>query len=108
MNLGDSNAPAPPEPSTPRDEQHDPLLREVRLRSLRQRISDEQGEPSVARRLARIGVLGWIIVTPVLLGVFLGRWIDLRYDSGLYATGPLLMIGLGVGCWSAWKWMGTE
>lgn len=83
----------------------DPLLRETRLRGERHRARIAEGEPSVARRLAQIGVLGWMIVTPTLLGVLLGRWLDRQLASGLFCTGPLLLIGLAIGCWSAWKWM---
>ncbi|MES2531494.1 MAG: AtpZ/AtpI family protein [Pseudomonadota bacterium] len=85
----------------------DALLRETRLRSERHRASVAEGEPSVARRLAQIGVLGWMIVTPALLGLFLGRWLDGRFGSGIFCTAPLLLVGIGIGCGSAWKWMKT-
>ena len=85
----------------------DPLVQGVRLREARERRASREGEASVARRLAQIGVLGWIIVTPMLIGVFLGRWLDDSLHSGLFWTAPLLMIGLGLGCWSGWKWMGS-
>jgi ATP synthase protein I len=94
-----------PERATP-DE--DPLLEEVRLRAQRESDWLKNGEPSVARRLSQIGVLGWIIVTPMLIGVFLGRWIDGKLGTGLFWTAPLLMLGAALGCWSAWKWMKTE
>ena len=83
----------------------DPLVERVRLRGARHRRWLRDGEPSVARHLAQIGVLGWIIVVPMLLGVFAGRWLDDRLHSGLFWTAPLLMIGAALGCWSAWKWM---
>jgi ATP synthase protein I len=89
--------------STP--EEQDPLVRGVRLRSDRQRRGLREGDPSVARRLAQIGVLGWIIVVPMLIGVFVGRWLDQEFQSGLFCTAPLLMLGAALGCWSAWKWM---
>jgi ATP synthase protein I len=86
------------------DEQ-DALVKGVRLsRERRQRWLGE-GDPSVARRLAQIGVLGWIIVVPMLIGVFVGRWLDQTFKSGLLWTAPLLMLGVALGCWSAWKWM---
>jgi ATP synthase protein I len=50
-------------------------------------------------------VLGWIIVLPALLGVLLGRWLDRQFGTGLFCTAPLLMLGVALGCWSAWKWM---
>jgi ATP synthase protein I len=89
-----------PEPEPCED---DPLVKGVRLREKRRWLSE--GDPSVARRLAQIGVLGWIIVMPMLIGVFAGRWLDKTFNSGLFWTAPLLMLGLMLGCWSAWKWM---
>ena len=64
-----------------------------------------EGEPSFGRHLAQVGVLGWIIVVPTLLGMFLGRWLDHRFGTGIFWTGPLLLLGLVLGCWSAWRWM---
>jgi ATP synthase protein I len=63
------------------------------------------GDPSLGQQFARVGVLGWMIVTPLLLGVWLGRRLDAHFDSGIFWTSPLLLLGLAVGCWSAWKWM---
>jgi ATP synthase protein I len=83
----------------------DPLVDSARLRAERHRRWLREGDPSIARRLAQIGVLGWIIVTPMLIGIFVGRWLDGMFKSGLFCTGPLLMLGLALGCWSAWKWM---
>lgn len=83
----------------------DPLVQGARLRGARHRRWLEQGEPSVGRRLAQIGVLGWIIVTPMLLGMFGGRWLDRHFHSGLFWTAPLMLLGLALGCWSAWRWM---
>jgi ATP synthase protein I len=94
-----------PESATP---DGDPLLEEVRLRAQREVDWLKDGEPSVARRLSQIGVLGWIIVTPMLIGVFSGRWIDGKLGTGLFWTAPLLMLGAALGCWSAWKWMRNE
>lgn len=83
----------------------DPLAESVQLRSERHRRWIREGEPTVAKRLAQIGVLGWIVVTPMLLGLFTGRWLDREFSSGLFWTAPLLFLGLALGCWSAWRWM---
>ena len=85
----------------------DRLVEAVRLRGDRHRRWMRDGDPSVAHRLAQIGVLGWIIVVPMLLGVFAGRWLDRVFGSGLFCTAPLLLLGAALGCWSAWKWMQT-
>jgi ATP synthase protein I len=64
-----------------------------------------EGEPSVLRFVGQIGVLGWIIVTPTLIAMFIGRWLDHRLGSGIFWSAPLLLSGLVVGCWSAWRWI---
>ena len=62
-------------------------MKGVRLRGERNRRWLREGDPSVARRLAQIGVLGWIIVVPMLIGIFVGRWLDRTFNSGLFWTG---------------------
>jgi ATP synthase protein I len=52
-----------------------------------------------------IGVLGWLVVTPTLIGIFIGRWLDRTADSGIFWTVSLLFAGLCIGCWLAWKRM---
>lgn len=83
----------------------DPLVTEVRLRNAREARWLRDGEGSVTRRLAQIGVLGWITVIPILIGIFAGRWLDDRNHSGIFWTAPLLMLGAALGCWSAWRWI---
>jgi len=92
----------PPE-SEPDDQ--DSLVKEARLRGERHQRWLREGAPSVARQLARIGVLGWIIVIPILIGVFVGHWLDQKFNSGAFWTAPLLMLGGVLGYYSAWKWM---
>jgi len=83
----------------------DPLVKGARLRSERNQRWLRDGDASVVRRLSQIGVLGWMIVVPMLIGMFAGRWMDRTFHSGLFWTAPLLLLGAALGCWSAWKWM---
>ncbi|MDO5706514.1 MAG: AtpZ/AtpI family protein [Paracoccus sp. (in: a-proteobacteria)] len=62
-------------------------------------------EPSLSRRFGQIGVLGWIIVGPVLLGVVAGRWLDRWLGTGITLTAALLMGGAVLGLWLALRWM---
>lgn len=70
---------------------------------------DEAGrahpEPSLAARLGQIGVLGWAIVIPVLIALFLGRQLDRMLHTGVFFSAPAIMIGAAVGLWAAWRWM---
>lgn len=88
-------------------EGHEPLIASVRLRSERRSRWLRDGEDTVARRLAQIGVLGWLTVIPMLVGIFAGRWLDRAYHTGIFWTAPLLMGGIVIGCWSAWRWIRT-
>jgi ATP synthase protein I len=77
----------------------------IRHRLTRHEKSQRDGPPSFGRYLAQVGTLGWTIVLPTLLGVFAGHWVDRRLGTGIFWTGPLLLAGLALGCWSAWRWM---
>jgi ATP synthase protein I len=64
-----------------------------------------EGEPSVMRFVGQIGVLGWIIVAPTLLGLFIGRWLDRGLGTGIFWSAALLVLGVTLGFWSGWRWM---
>jgi len=81
------------------------MVDDVRRRQQRHQAWLRDDGLSVTRRLGQIGILGWIIVTPMLVGMFAGRWLDHHFGSGLFWTAPLLMLGAALGCWSAWRWM---
>ena len=37
--------------------------------------------------------------------LFLGRWLDRIFGTGIFFSAPLLMVGAACGFWSAWRWM---
>jgi ATP synthase protein I len=86
----------------------DGLADVVRRRRERQQRWLREGEPSMARFVGQIGILGWIIVTPTLVGLFIGRWLDHKLGSGIFWSAPLLLVGVVIGCWSAWQWMNKQ
>jgi ATP synthase protein I len=71
----------------------------------RERTGRAIPEPSLGARLGQIGILGWTIVLPILLCLALGRWLDRIAGTRVFFAAPLLMIGAGIGLWSAWRWM---
>ncbi|MGE0745639.1 MAG: AtpZ/AtpI family protein [Rhodospirillales bacterium] len=81
------------------------LGKAVRTRRERREHWQREGERSIGRNLALIGALGWTVVVPTLAGIFMGRWLDSRLDSGVFWTLGLLVAGLALGCWLAWKRM---
>ncbi len=86
----------------------DPLVTQARLRRTRRMRWLREGDMSVGRRLAQIGVLGWILVLPTLAGLFVGRWLDARFEAGIFWSAALLLLGVCIGGWAAWKWMNAE
>lgn len=62
-------------------------------------------EPSLARRFGQIGVLGWVIVGPTLLGVVVGGWLDRLLRTGITFAAALTILGAGLGLWLAFRWM---
>ncbi|MBO0737114.1 MAG: AtpZ/AtpI family protein [Alphaproteobacteria bacterium] len=97
--------PAPTEDRPPDPER---LEEAVRLRRGRQARWQREGERSIGQNLAMIGALGWTIVTPTLVGIFGGRWLDRVFGSGIFWTLGLLVAGLAIGCTLAWKRMHRE
>ena len=83
----------------------EPMEDAARRASARAREGERNPEPSLAVRLGQIGVLGWTVVVPMLLGLFAGRWLDQRLHTGIFFSAPLLMVGALAGGWAAWKWM---
>ncbi len=74
-------------------------------RKLKARRNSAQG---VWFGLGMMGLVGWSIVVPTLLGAALGIWLD-RHHAGKHAwTLALLAAGLAIGCLNAWHWVAKE
>jgi ATP synthase protein I len=100
-------SPERPEPEAPRADNADAdgIASAARQALLRKRRAEEEPEPSLGNRLGQIGILGWTIVLPTLLGLLIGHWLDRHFATGVFFSAPMLMVGAAVGLWSAWKWM---
>jgi len=58
--------------------------------------------------LGMMGLIGWSVVVPTLLGAALGLWLD-KHHPGKHAwTLALLVAGLAIGCLNAWHWVAKE
>lgn len=79
------------------------LDEEVKRRRLRREQWEREGHRSAAEYLAIAGAIGWSIVLPALLGVLVGRRLDLWLDTGVTFTAALVFVGVGLGSWMAWR-----
>ncbi|WP_276569050.1 AtpZ/AtpI family protein [Thiocapsa imhoffii] len=59
--------------------------------------------PGVWFGLGMIGLIGWSVVVPTLLGAALGLWLDAHYPASHSWTLALLVAGLTLGCFNAWN-----
>ena len=74
-------------------------------RKLRARRNAKQG---VWFGLGMMGLIGWSVVVPTLLGAALGIWLDRRHPGAHSWTLALLVAGLALGCLNAWHWVAKE
>lgn len=74
-------------------------------RKLKARRNSTQG---VWFGLGMMGLIGWSVVVPTLLGAALGIWLDKHYPGGRSWTLALLVAGLTIGCLNAWFWVSKE
>ena len=58
--------------------------------------------------LGMMGLIGWSVVVPTLLGAALGIWLDNRHPGSHSWTLMLLVMGLCLGCLNAWHWVAKE
>lgn len=74
-------------------------------RKLKARRNSTQG---VWFGLGMMGLIGWSVAIPTLLGAALGLWLDRRFPGGRSWTLALLVGGLAIGCLNAWFWVSKE
>ena len=58
--------------------------------------------------LGMMGLVGWSVAIPAVLGVFLGVWLDETFGGRVSWTLTLLLVGVVVGCLNAWFWVERE
>lgn len=90
----------------PRPRVPDRLAREVGSQA-RRKLRARRGEP-VWFGLGMIGLVGWSVAAPTLLGAALGLWLDARGPGAHSWTLALLVAGLVLGCANAWRWVAGQ
>lgn len=58
--------------------------------------------------LGMMGLIGWSVAVPTLLGAALGLWLDARHPGTHSWTLALLVAGLAIGCLNAWHWVAKQ
>jgi ATP synthase protein I len=58
--------------------------------------------------LGMMGIIGWSVTIPTMLGVAIGVWVDNHFKGSYSWTLMLMVIGLAIGCLNAWHWVSKE
>lgn len=82
-----------------------PLLPAERM--MREVASKQRGAQRARNKwnwssIAVLGVIGWSVTVPTLVGTALGLWIDRQWPTRFSWSVTLLVIGLVFGCVTAW------
>lgn len=93
------NKPLKPKPS---------LSQEVGAKAARKLKAQRKVTQDIWFGLGMMGLIGWSVAIPTLLGAALGLWLDKRYPGVRSWTLMLLVLGLVIGCLNAWHWVAKE
>ncbi len=86
----------------------DRLAGKVEAQAARKLRARRDGAPGVWSGLGMMGLVGWSVAVPTLLGAALGLWLDNRLADTHSWTLALLVAGLTLGCLNAWHWVARE
>ncbi len=84
------------------------LPQQVGTKASRKLAARRRGAPHVWTGLGMMGLIGWSVVVPTLAGAALGTWLDRHYSGRHPWTLALLVAGLTLGCFNAWRWVARE
>jgi ATP synthase protein I len=82
--------------------------REVGAKAARKLRARRNATPGVWFGLGMMGLVGWSVAVPTVLGAAIGIWLDKRHPGSLSWTLALLVAGLVIGCFNAWIWIAKE
>ena len=82
--------------------------REVGAKAARKLRAQRHVTQGVWFGLGMMGLIGWSVAIPTLLGAALGIWLDKRHPGTHSWTLALLVAGLAIGCLNAWHWVSKE
>lgn len=90
------------------EEGRDQMQDVIRQRQARRDAWKKEGERPLWKNLSMVGALGWLVAAPTVLGVFLGRWLDGQFDTGVTFSGALTFAGACIGFYLIWRRMNEE
>jgi ATP synthase protein I len=96
------------DPSKKNEHSDTAFSRQVGLKVKRKLDAQRRVNKTIWFGFGWFGLIGWSVAVPTLLGIFAGLWLDRRYPGPHSWTLMLLIGGLMLGCWNAWRWVSDE
>lgn len=73
-------------------------LKEEVVKQIRRMKQAEHDRPTLLRQTVYLGTLGLLFVVPVIVGAYVGRWLDgLSAGYSMRWTLSLIVLGVGIG-----------
>jgi len=89
-------------------ENESPLARQVGTKAERKLRAQRHVDRTIWLGLGMMGLIGWSVAIPTLIGAAIGIWLDKHYPESFSWTLTMLIIGLFIGCLNAWHWVAKE
>ena len=81
------------------------MAEQIALKAERRLAAERRRGNSVLFGLGMLGLVGWSVAVPALLGTAIGVWLDRSFPGQASWTLTFLLIGVGLGCVNAWYWV---
>jgi len=96
------------EPKTKTTKGRTTFSRQIGVKAARKLKAQSNVTHTVWFGLGMMGLIGWSVAIPTLLGAAFGLWLDKQYPGSRSWTLALLVAGLAIGCLNAWHWVAKE
>ena len=96
------------EPRKPEDAGEDRFGREIGGKERRKLVARRDEDRSIWFWLGMMGLVGWSVAVPTLIGVGIGAWLDRILTGRISWTLSGLIVGATIGCITAWFWVKRE
>ncbi|PQA89575.1 AtpZ/AtpI family protein [Hyphococcus luteus] len=81
---------------------------QIERKAARKIKARREGRHSIWFGFGMFGLIGWAVAVPTLIGVALGLWLDRVAPTSFSWTLALIVAGVCLGCWNAWRWVSQE
>lgn len=77
-------------------------------RKERRRLKARSNRGELWLGLGTFGLVGWLVVLPMVACAFIGLWLDAEFPQEFSWTLTMITVGLAAGLANAWRWMHKE